>query len=261
MEIREDSYEGRAQLVVTTQNGTWWLDSAGGGFSRLIDPDGVDWLGFRKDPLERFPDSAAAGYRGMPNCLFGESNPDAGGGHPGFDRCISTMDGKHYLLTRTVSGRWAWHWTLLETSAVFTMEKVDDKHPWWFLYEGTVGGRYEPEKTFWATDTDGRQTRIPDIHNQHYGHWRWVYFGHEDSRWVLYLLREPSEHATDNLWFLGNERGGAADSPDGMLVFGFGRGPRSQALLQEAGLHVTVGFLEKQSHEALREQIERRMIP
>jgi hypothetical protein len=34
-------------------------------------------------------------------------------------------------------------------------------------------------------------------------------------------------------WYLGSSNGGAADAPDGMVVFGFGRGPGTKALLRE----------------------------
>jgi hypothetical protein len=261
MEIFEAQYEDRAQYVVETQGATWWLDRAGGGFSRLIDPDGADWIAFHKDPLSQFPQSAAAGFRGIPNCLFGETHPDAGGGHPGFDRCQSAVSGGQSILTETTSGRWAWRWDFTEEITTLTMEKADPEHSWWVLYEGPVGGRYEPQKTFWATDTLPEfQRAIPDIGDQLYGHWRWACFGHDESRFALFLARHAPDAGTDNLWFLGNESGGAADSQDGMLVFGMGRGPRSAPLLRGAGQRFTIGFLEKDTCAAIAAQIEERLV-
>jgi hypothetical protein len=258
MKITEDNYEGRAQYVVATRNATWWLDRAGGGLSRLIDPDGNDWIAFHKDPLSTFPASAAAGYRGIPNCLFGEPNPDAGGGHPGFDRCRSTLVGKKTIHVETLNGHWAWRWDFTEAEATLTMEKADPEQAWWFLYEGPVGGRYNPQKTFWGTDTDGRSTGCPDIQNQRYAHWRWAYFGSEWAKRVLFVARHRADPGTDNLWFLGNERGGAADSPDGMLVFGFGRGPKSTPLLRGAGHGFTVGLLPQATHAALTTTLQKK---
>ena len=91
VEIRDGDYEGRAQFVVKTAAAEYWLDKNAGGFSRLIDRDGRDWISFHKEPLNENPDSAAAGFRGLPNAVFGKDNPDAGVGHPGFDKCESTL--------------------------------------------------------------------------------------------------------------------------------------------------------------------------
>ncbi len=68
----------------------------------------VTWINFSKEPLKTFPDSAAAGYRGMPNAVFGSNNPDAGAGHPGFDKCESALVGKNVIRTESKSGKWAW---------------------------------------------------------------------------------------------------------------------------------------------------------
>ena len=91
VEISETTYEGRAQFLIRTESATWYFDRAGGGFSRLIDQDGQDWIHFSKNPLKQYPAAAAAGYRGIPNLVFGSKNPDAGAGHPGFDRCHSVQ--------------------------------------------------------------------------------------------------------------------------------------------------------------------------
>jgi hypothetical protein len=81
--IVEGDYEGRRQFVIRTPSATWYLDRTGGGFPRLLDRDGRDWISIRKEPLSKFPDSAGAGYRGIPNLVFGKYNPDAGAGAPG----------------------------------------------------------------------------------------------------------------------------------------------------------------------------------
>ncbi|MEO0334631.1 MAG: hypothetical protein AAF223_23655, partial [Bacteroidota bacterium] len=82
IQIDETIYEDRPHFVVQTASATYWYDQAGGGLSRLIDPEGNDWIAFKKDPLSEYPASAAAGFRGLPNFVF--QSDDGGAGHPGF---------------------------------------------------------------------------------------------------------------------------------------------------------------------------------
>ncbi|MBM4025539.1 MAG: hypothetical protein FJ280_09040, partial [Planctomycetes bacterium] len=102
--ITPADHEGRPQLKIATPRATWFYDEAGGGFSRLIDADGRDWISFSKDPLTKFPDGAAAGFRGLGNLVYGRDNPDAGAGHPGFDRCESAVVAPNAIRTVSRSG-------------------------------------------------------------------------------------------------------------------------------------------------------------
>jgi hypothetical protein len=250
-------YEDRLQFLIQTKTAIYYYDRAGGGFSRLLDPDGVDWIAFRKTPLRDFPASAATGFRGLPNLLFGDANPDSGGGHPGFEKCRSERMGKDAIRTLTKSNAWAWRWDFTEQRARFKMETADPKHAWWFLYEGPIGGRFDPKTTFWATDIDGLTHDIPDISKQRFGHWKWAYFGRESSHYVLYLLRHQPDLSSDTLWFLGSQNSGAIQSTDGMCVFGFGRGENSQPQLRDSGQQFSIGFLRRTGHAALAAQLNK----
>ena len=226
-----------------TEAATFFFDRAGGGFSRLIDRDGRDWIAFSKEPLRRFPDSAAAGYRGMPNAVFGSGNPDAGAGHPGFDQCKSTAKG-NVIRTASKSGKWGWTWTFTETTATMTMEKADPNHAWWFLYEGPVAGSFDPKTKFWGTSNGGPRMDIPDNTNQFFDEFQWVYFGDRETPRVLFIAQHEPDDLDDTVWYLGGSEGGAATAPDGMMVFGFGRGKGTQPLLKDAGQKFTVSFIE-----------------
>lgn len=243
VEITSTTYEGRAQFQIRTQHATWLYDRAGGGFSRLIDRDGRDWIGFSKNPLKTYPDSAAAGYRGIPNLVFGSQNPDAGAGHPGFDQCETEQIDSQTLRTRSRSGQWIWSWQFHENRAVFTMEQIDSKHPWWFLYEGPIAGSFSPSNKFWATNELGLSTEIPDNRRQLFGKWQWVYFGDRNTPRVLYLRQHEPDELQDTLWYLGSSDQGAASAPDGMMVFGFGRGPGTKPQFRQANVSVSIGFL------------------
>jgi hypothetical protein len=244
VEISEAEYEGRPQFVVRTAAATWYYDRAGGGFARLIDRQGRDWIAFRKDPLSEFPASAAAGYRGLPNLLFGRDNPDAGAGHPGFDRCQSTLAGPDSIHTTSLSGRWAWTWTFTETTATFTMQQADPDHPWWFLYEGPVAGSFAPERKYWGSDQGGPRRDVPDVRHQRFGRWQWVYFGDITVPRILFLAQHEPDHLPDTIWYLGSSQEGAVSAPDGMVVFGFGRGEGTQPQFRGAGQRFTLGLLE-----------------
>src|SRR5690606_6555565 len=98
--IGEAEYAGRPHFRIVTTGATWFYDRAGGGFARIVDRDGRDWIAFGKTPTGG-PAAAAGSYRGLPNALLGRDNPDVGAGHPGKDKCVSSREGAE--LIRTVS--------------------------------------------------------------------------------------------------------------------------------------------------------------
>jgi hypothetical protein len=259
--ISEGTYEDRPQFIVRTGTATWWYDKAGGGFSRLLDRDGRDWIGFSRHPLNKFPDSAAAGYRGIPNAVFGRDNPDAGAGHPGFNQCESTLVSSNAIRSVTTSKRWAWTWTFNETHARLNVEKVDPAGRYWFLYEGPPGGRWSPASHYWGTDQGGPRPEKPDIKNQLFGRWRWVYFGDEASPRTLFAAQAEPDALDDTIWYMGAGDGGAITAADGMMVFGFGRAAGAKPLLQEPRTFF-VGFHEgavtgEAGHQAVAAWIEK----
>ncbi len=240
VEISESQYEGRNQFTVKTQSCTWVFDRAGGGFSRLLDSQGSDWIGFSKDPLSKFPQSAAAGYRGIPNCVF--VGPDKGAGHPGFDQCNSKRVGENRIVAESNSGHWKWQWTFHEDYAEFEMLDAGGS-PWWFLYEGPPGGNYAPNQNYWGTDTIPLSRDIPANKNQRFGKWQTLFVGRDGNQQVLAIHQLQGDDHADTIWFLGSENGGAVNSSDGMIVVGFGRGPGTKPLLRGAGNKFRVGFV------------------
>ena len=231
--IRDGDYEGRAQFVVKTASAEYWLDKNAGGFSRLIDRDGHDWISFHKEPLNKNPDSAAAGFRGMPNAVFGRENPDAGVGHPGFDKCESALVSSNVIRTVSKSGRWQWTWTFTETAARLKIEKNDPERAYWFLYEGPPAGRFSPTNQFWGTDLGGPNLDVPNSGSQRFGKWRWAYFGDRSVLRVLAVAQVEADNIEDTFWYMGSSNGSAVTAPDGMVVFGFGRAAKSTPLFRE----------------------------
>jgi hypothetical protein len=241
--ISETTYEERPQLKIETARATYFLDRAGGGFSRLFDGDGKDWIAFHRDPLKDFPAAAAAGYRGIPNLVFGSDNPDAGAGHPGFEQCTSQQDGADAIVCNTRSGKWQWRWHFTDSYATLTVTKADSEHPYWFLYEGPVGGKWSPHTHYFGSDTAGTRREVPDSQHKLFERWRWAYFGDDSQSRVLLIAHLNLDQLDDTLWYLGNSDQGIA-SEDGMIVFGFGRGDGTRPLLRGADQSFRLGFVE-----------------
>ncbi len=248
VEIVEADYEGRSQFKVTTASATWFYDKAGGGFSRLVDREGRDWISFHRETQSKSPASAAASYRGIPNCVFGKENPDDGAGHPGFERCVSERVGLDSIRTTSKSGVWAWTWRFTDTHALFTMEKADPARAWWFLYEGSVAGRFAPREQYWGTDQGGPRHETPDHLRKEdiTGRWHWIYFGDRAVHRVLVIAPVAGPSPGDVFSYMANTRAGIlAPEADGMVVFGFGRGTTlGAASLRGARLQFVVGLLE-----------------
>lgn len=246
--ITDGDHEGRAQFKIETKSATYFFDRAGGGFSRLLDRDGKDWIAFKKDPLSGTRAAAGAGYRGIPNLVFGNGNPDAGAGHPGHDQCESAIIAADAIRTVARSGRWAWTWRFTEEHAVITVEQADPAHPYWFLYEGPIGGRWSPRTHYWGTPRGGPRREMPFGREKLFERWRWVYFGDDAVPRVLLAIQVEHDTANETFWYMGNTTA-ERDAPDGMVVFGFGRdanGPQ----LRGPGQRFVLGFVEEPVKDA-----------
>lgn len=258
--ISQAEFEGAPHFVIRTPAATYWYDEAGGGCSRLIDREGKDWIAFRREPWNVYPDSAASAYRGLPNFVFGAA--EAGAGHPGFTHCTSTQVDSSTIRTTSRSGAWQWTWRFFAAHARVTMERAGPGG-YWFLYEGTPGGGYSPANWYWGHDGEGPLRALPDFvkGGREVGLFRWAYFGDDRVARVLFIAQLEPDGVPDSFGVMGNTRAGI-ESPDGMTVFGFGRAAAAKPLLAEAPRTFLVGFFEQrvtnpEAHRALRGHIER----
>ncbi|MGL4610294.1 MAG: hypothetical protein ACRCYY_11565 [Trueperaceae bacterium] len=228
--MSETSDEGQECFKIETPHGTYFYQKAAGGFSSLLDKDGNDWLNFHPNPKPSYPASAGNAFRGMPNLVFG--GEEDGYGHPGFSGCRSEHVSKKSLETFSLCGRWGWRWDFFDTHAELTMLKVNPERSYWFLYEGTLGGKYDVPHQFWGTDK-GLRSDKPNFYKEQsvYENWSWVYMGNECLDRVL-VLKQAQPSPCDMLSFLSWDKD-KLESNDGMIVFGFGRdktSPRLQGL-------------------------------
>ena len=219
--IEETTFEGRAHYRVQTLSLDYYYDIRGGGFSRIIDKQGKDWIGFKMEPWGTYPASAASAYRGLPNLVF--QGDDDGAGHPGHDLCTSRIESGR-IVTESLSGVWKWSWEFHEDHAILEILRTDPERAYWFLYEGTPGGAYDPGGTFFGSSLGGP---VPASHDYYKGdvlrgRFRWIYVWNRQAEGTFFMLQEKEDPYGDLISFLGNT-GKGMDSPDGMTVIGFGR--------------------------------------
>ena len=252
-EISDQMYLDRPHFRIETGTATYLYDRSGGGFSSIRDQSNVEWIGFK--PGEgKVPESAAADFRGLPNLVF--RGRDNGSGHPGFENCSSEQVSSDRIRTISKSGLWEWTWSFSDDRALLEIIKSDTSRFYWFLYEGTPGGSFTPQKQFWGTSTLGHRTDAPAIGSDQSptGCWDWAYFGHEKGTYCLYILQLTPDQLTDSFSYMGSGPDGI-DSDDGMVVFGFGR-EGSEPLMSGPNSFM-ISFLEKgNSLDRVQEKIE-----
>jgi hypothetical protein len=231
--ISETEYEGRPHYRIGTEDITWYYDMSGGGFSRMIDREGRDWISFRMEPWGIYPDAAASSFRGIPNLVFGGS--DDGAGHPGHDRCISREEGGR-IVTESKSTKWQWRWTFESDHARLQMEQTDPDRNYWFLYEGVPGGHFTPDSYYFGTSEHRPSDRLPDFYRGETasGNIRWIYAGDTNSQNTFYMIQCRPDSLEDVWGYLGSTEDGL-ESSDGMTVFGFGRNLQTEPLLSGSG--------------------------
>ena len=150
------------------------------------------------------------------------------------------------IITISKSGLWQWRWKFYENYATLTMEKVDNKHKYWFLYEGPIAGEFKPDQQYWGSNLGGPRREINDFYkgDKIFANWHWVYFGDMRVKQVLFIAMEQPDRQIDVLGFLGDTENGV-ESDDGMVVFGFGRQSNAQPQLTNPHNTFYFGFLKR----------------
>ena len=245
VKISETEVQGIASLKIETPSATYVYDKAGGGFISMFDKDGKDWISFKNVEFDP-PGNAASSYRGIPN--LGITGADNDAGHPGFNMCVTKVIAPNVIETTTKTRNWKFRWSFYDSYAKFTMVKTVPGIPYWFLYEGTPAGKYDPEKMYWGNNLDGRMNRFPDLlqNTGIYNNWNWVYSGQKDYPRILFFKQLQPDENTDLFSYMGSTKGDARKSPDGMVCFGFGRAQHTKPVLNSTNLEFVIGFFEKE---------------
>lgn len=241
--ISEGFDEGQDIFIIKTKMATYYYQKKAGGFSSIVDKYGNDWINYTTKPKDVYPESAASTYRGLPNLVHG--GDESGTGHPGFNNCTSAVLAHNAIISTSNTGNWEWEWTFSDYGAVLNITKIDPTRTYWFLYEGTIGGKYDPTKNLWGNDIDGLRIDNPDFFKTEgtFAPWKTAFFGNENQNMTFFIQQVEKDDHKDVFGFLGNTKEGL-NSPDGMVVFGFGRGKGTQPLMNKKQQFV-LGFVPK----------------
>lgn len=213
IEVAEVIDHGQPSYRIVTPRGTWVYHREGAGFSRLLDPAGNDWLAYR-------PTGGASGhYRGIPNAVFRRGQEGNNFFHPGHSGAKgSTTTLLHRSAQRVVlrsdsgDGRWSCEWEILPDRARLRITRLPpDDNGYWFLYEGTPGGRFEPSDL--CLRPGGRLTPLAERWEESMGTAPWVAFISRPQGHTLVLIAHDPPDAPVSYRPMENA----------MTVFGFGR--------------------------------------
>lgn len=215
--------EGQECFQIETLNSTYLYQIRAAGLSSLLDKEGNDWISFH-------PWGGSDGkYRGIPNLGVPE-----GGFHPGFFNCRSVVLSQGPIRVRIFSETndhlWAGMWDFYPTFARLTVLQV--AAPYWFLYEGTPGGRLDLEGGY-IVRSDGRRTPLAERWDELLPRPRWLYFGSSETERVIYFVHHENDEVMDSFWPMQGD----------MTVFGFGRLHLNRYLTQTPA-RFTIGLAE-----------------
>jgi hypothetical protein len=219
--------EDQASYRIVTQNATYFYQKEAGGFSSLLDVDGNDWINFH-------PWGGSDGiYRGIPNLVHPDNIF-----HPGHKNCTSSIlhTGPLKVTIRTVSnnGLWECNWEIYPYYARMTLLKKADKN-YWFLYEGTPGGKLDLTTDFSVRSNGVRLPVEQSWREQDIPSPEWVYFEDSVLDRYIYLVHEEDDSLSDDFWQMQSN----------MTVFGFGRTQNvNDKQLSGVPMHFTIGLVD-----------------
>lgn len=237
-----DTDEGQSSIRIVTRNAnatpkaTYYFHKEGGGFSSVNDASGNDWVNFNSAP------GSAGDYRGIPNMV-----PPASGGyfHPGRNTSSTSVLAQGPLKARFRStadnGQWQVLWTVYPAYATMVVEKAAGTY--WFLYEGTPGGKLDVTKDFVVrSDKAGVSTLAAVQWEEELAGEDWVYFGDPDLNRSLFMAHLENDATATSY---RPQHTNPINELGAMTVFGFGRllTPLSGSL-SGSQRHLTFGLLD-----------------
>ncbi len=237
----DQSAGGGPAYIVSTPNAVYFLEQRGGGLSSIVDPDGVDWLGFHNEAGSGWKGE----YRGFPNAVHRQDGNYFHAMNEGTDPSTSTVDfdtGQHVRITFTSANKqWQGQWDFYPDRCDFLMKKVSPGYQYWVQYEGVPGGQMDPTDYRYSS-ADNQKHPIEEAYIGDLPAPEWMAFGDQNSPRVLYLL-----HHSDDL------------HPDDyvarpyMTVLGFGRREKNKFLDTPQGF--SIGFIESTDYPVISRSI------
>lgn len=243
-------------LRIETPTCTYLYGKSGAGFASILDSQGNDWISYRHGHR------AAGAYRGLPksgqptkyfHCGYGfgsyiNTNP--------FRSSITEQSADHIRVhSETHDGDSACDWDFYSTHATMTLTKISQEKVW-FLYEGTPGGKLEPDRDF-VVRPGNRKTML---YENWIDHVPWVYFGAVESRSSFFLIDHQRDLAPESYVSWPYSKDGSPDNAE-MTVFGFGRAGWHDPLqhtptISKLPARFSIGLMETQEYAAIEKKIE-----
>jgi hypothetical protein len=183
------AYQGQDSFHIASPNAAYVYHKSGAGFASLLDREGKDWISYR-------PEGGSDGkYRGIPNLIHPE-----GDFHPGGLNSTSSITAGPINVTiasETRDGKWAGRWDIYPHFARFTVLRAG--HRYWFLYEGTPGGKLDLGRDYWVRSS-GDRLPVTKSWSGNLPTPKWVYFGDQALRRVLFVIQHEDNQAQDQFW-------------------------------------------------------------
>jgi putative heme-binding domain-containing protein len=244
---------------VKTPSATYIYGKKGAGFASILDKDGRDWISYR-------PDGKAKGeYRGLPKCGQPSKFFHCGYGYGQYktDNIFVSKVTIHEpdrvrIESETLDKKSACTWDFYPTHATLTLLRIDAS-TFWFLYEGTPGGRLVADKDF-VIRSDGQKSSLNEPWSQVVP---WVCFGSGETPvgFVCVNNQKPEKGQTDSYvaWPFEKEKDGSYQD---MTVFGFGRKGYKELVQHVPDLtglpaRFSIGFVEKADSAMAKALVEK----
>ncbi len=243
---------------VETPTATYLYGKKGAGFASILDHEGRDWVSYR-------PGGQARGeYRGLPKCGQPAKFFHCGYGYGQyktdnvFTSRVTERAADHVRVeSATRDGKSACAWDFHPTHATLTLQRID-RPTYWFLYEGTPGGKLDADQDF-VIRPDGTKTTLDTPWSQVVP---WVCFGAAETPvgFVCVNHQEPAEGETDSYvsWPFQKDKDGSFQD---MTVFGFGRKGYKELVehvpdLTRLPARFSIGFVSTADHKTAKTMCE-----
>jgi hypothetical protein len=236
-------HEDQKSIKVVAGNATYYYHKKGAGFASLEDEDGHDWLGYNPGVGPVSKSGSGGKYRGLPNM----GHPE-GYCHPGntvsSSEVTNTGPIKVTIVSQSDDGKMKCRWDIFPTYARLSVLAM--RTPYWFLYEGTPGGKFESDYDFCvrSTGSGGLRTAASVKWDGDISHpgtpGEWLYFADPAVKRSLYLVHHEGDEAIDSYWPMNKE----------MTVFGFGRNGLNK-FMNIVPAHFTVGLCDDCSYDGV----------
>lgn len=237
----DESAGGGPAYIVSTPAAIYYLEKEGGGLSSMLDPDGVDWLGFHSAEGSGHKGE----YRGFPNAIHRQDGDYFHAMNAGTDPSSSVVDresGQHVRITFTSgNGQWQGQWDFYADRCDFTMSKVSSGFKYWIQYEGVPGGEMDATDFRYAS-VDSQRHPIEEPFVGDLPAPEWMAFGDKNSPRVLYVLHHEDDDFPDDY----------VSRPD-MTVLGFGRRDKDKFL--HTVQTFSIGFVESTEYSVVDKTI------